>query len=191
MAKVCSATIALFLTLAGCGGSNNTLTPEELAVDHIVQARLLEAEGRWHEAATEYSLVADLYPESSYYETAVRKAAALFSHPDNDGVTDSTALRWLQEYSTLPLNDGERSMLETHIRILSELKTVRELLQVQTALTDSLSEVSQKQLEDLIDGEKRIRRLEEDLQRELAEAKKELERLREIDLEVGREKGKD
>ena len=179
---------ASLLVLAGCGGTNPAQSPEELAIDHIVQARMLEAEGRWHEAATEYSLVADLYPESSYYETAVRKAAALFSHPDNDGVADSTALRWLQEYNSLRLNEGERSMLEAHIRILGELKLARELLQAQIVMTDSLSTLTRNQQEELIAGEKRIRKLEEDLQRELAEAKKELERLREIDLEVGRDK---
>ena len=82
-------------------------------------------------------------------------------------------------------------MLEAHIRIMGELKVIQEFLQAQTALTDSLSTLSRNQQEELIAGEKRIRRLEEDLQRELAEAKKELERLREIDLEVGREKDQD
>ena len=183
--------VPAILTMGGCGGTDNVLTPEQLAVEHIVQARLLEDEGRWHEAATEYSIVADLYPESSYYETAVRKAAALFSHPDNDGVSDSTALRWLQEYSALPLNDGERSMLETHLRVLVELTTVRHLLQVQVGLTDSLLAMSRKQQEDLTASEKRIRKLEADLEKELAEARKELERLRQIDLEVGRAKEND
>jgi hypothetical protein len=191
MARTNALVLASVLTLAGCGGTGNLRSPEELAVEHVVQARLLEGDGRWYEAATEYAIVADLYPESSYYETAVRKAAALFSHPDNVGVTDSTALRWLQEYGTLSLNDGERSMLETHIRILSELRTVRENLQIQSSLSDSLTTVSRRQHEELIDSEKRIRKLETDLERELAEARKELERLRQIDLEVGRDKGKD
>jgi hypothetical protein len=191
MAKAGRYCFPLFFALTGCGGTDNALSPEELAVEHIVQARLLEDEGKWHEAATEYSIVADLYPESSYYNTAVRKAAALFSHPENDGTSDSTALRWLQEYNALPLDDGERSMLEAHIRILGELKIVRELLLAQTAMTDSLSRVSRKQQEDLVVSDKRIRKLEADLERELAEAKKELERLRQIDLEIGREKGKD
>jgi hypothetical protein len=191
MDRITAILIVCSIAAGGCGATHNGRSAEELAVEHIVQARLLESEGRWNEAATEYSMVADLYPESSYYETAVRKAAALYSHPGNDGATDSTALRWLQEYSALSLPEGERSMLEAHIRILEELKVTRYLLQSERVLTDSLSTLSRKQQDEIATGERQIRKLEADLERELAEAKKELERLREIDLEVGREKGKD
>ena len=82
-------------------------------------------------------------------------------------------------------------MLETHLRVLVELTTVRHLLQVQVGLTDSLLAMSRKQQEDLTASEKRIRKLEADLEKELAEARKELERLRQIDLEVGRAKEND
>ena len=58
-------------------------------------------------------------------------------------------------------------------------------------LLDSILAMSRKQQEDLTASEKRIRKLEADLEKELAEARKELERLRQIDLEVGRAKEND
>lgn len=183
--------VALGAVLSSCGSTGEGTTSEELARDHMSLARAFESESLWQDAAIEYSIVGDLYPNTSYYETAVRKAATLFSHPDNDLAADSTVFRWLQEYSTLSLAEGEQTLVESHISLLKELRRTGELLAHQMQLSDSLAALTVAQQEEIAAGTKRIRDLEKNLETKLAKTQDELDKLRKIDMEVGREKEKE
>lgn len=174
-----------------CGSSGDNHSGDELARDHMSLGRAFESESRWNDAAMEYAIVGDLYPETSYYETAVRKAATLFSHPDNHSASDSMIFRWLREYSTLTLGEGERTLVESHISLLKDLRRTEQMLAALKETNDSLSTLIILQQEKIEAGAKRIRTLEKDLEKKLAQTKDELEKLREIDMKVGREKGKE
>jgi len=190
MARVFCWTFAALLLFA-CGGSDGNGSAEQLARDHMSIARALESESRWNDAALEYAIVGDLYASTSYYETAVRKAASLFSHPENHEASDSTMFRWLQEYSTLSLGEGERTLIESHVHLLKELRRTENKLRLERSVNDSLVALMSSQRDTIAAGEAKIRKLEKDLERKLAQTKEELEKLREIDIKVGREKGKE
>ncbi|MDH4070238.1 MAG: hypothetical protein OEV30_07425 [Ignavibacteria bacterium] len=177
--------------LLACGSSGGSNSGDELARDHMSLARAFESESRWQDAAMEYAIVGDLYPETSYYETAVRKAATLFSHPDNHSASDSTIFRWLREYSTLPVEEEERMLVESHISMLQNLRRTEQLLTEKEEANDSLAMVITAQQEKIESGAKRIRTLEKNLEKKLAQTKDELEKLREIDMKVGRDNGKE
>ena len=85
------------------------------------RAAALEDSSEYHQAAQEYSIVAERYPSTSYYKTAVWKAALLSIHPANSEIDYSAALYWLQVYLGLPLSPEEKdsaalyvAMIETH-----------------------------------------------------------------------------
>jgi hypothetical protein len=187
----CFGFLSLFipaLIAAGCSSSPDTGDSALRAAEHMAVAAQLDSSGQWNEAALEYSIVAGLYPETRYYEGAVRRAAILFSSPDNTIASDSTALYWLSAYTELQLPDEERHLLESHIRMIGERRRLLKLLEEQRTSADSMSALASERQLQLEEVMKKARAAEKRLEQELAQTRKELERLRAIDLEVGRDK---
>ena len=175
--------------LSLCGGCSPSLVDqdsEQRAEQHTRAGRALESASRWNDAAMEYAIVAELYPKTSFHEDAVRKAALLFSHPDNPAHNDSTALHWFHVYEDLPLSDPERQSVKLHVRAIQEMTALKGMLDHQTSITDSLSVSSRQQQQEFMAQSKRIHELE----LEIAKLNDELDKLREIDMKVGRSKGK-
>jgi hypothetical protein len=181
---------ALCAFVAGCSSLNNR-DSEVRAGEHLAIARKLEAESRWHEAALEYAIVAEIYPETEHYESSVRRAAILFSHPDNASSNDSLALTWLSSYSGLSISDEERELVQSYMRLVEDRSRLRHLLELQVLATDSVSRVATERQLEFLESKKKIKDLEKRLEEEIAQRRKELDRLREIDMQVGRDKEKE
>jgi len=145
----------------------------------------LESSSRWNEAAQEYATIVELYPQSALYEEALKKAALLFSHPDNTLRNDSTASEWLDRYSRLSLPPGELLSLQLNLRRMSELEGLREQLSLEAALSDSILASQRELQEEIAVWSKKVK----DLQDELQKVNQELSLMREIDAKVGRERG--
>jgi hypothetical protein len=174
--------LLLALMLFGCSSGPVDSDSEQRAENHMSQARMLEATGRWNEAASEYALVAQLYGHTTYYEDAVKKAALLYDHPDNASWNDSTAIHWLRQYATLTLPSTERLALDILLRTNRELRDLRAELNRQIVLNDSLRDRESEWEEELASRSAKIR----DLEREVQKLNDELKRLREIDIKFGR-----
>ena len=175
--------------LALCGGCSSPQTDrdsEQRAAQHFAAGRALEEAGRLNDAAMEYAIVAEIYSATTFHDDAVRKAALLYSHPDNPARNDSTSLHWLALYKELPLSDPELQSVQLHIKAIEEMSDLRKKLEQQTSVTDSLSETTKLQLQEIIAKSKRMHELEQ----EIAKLSDELEKLREIDMKVGRNKDK-
>jgi hypothetical protein len=178
------------LTTAACSSSVDR-DSDLRAAEHVNHATLLESSSQWNEAALEYAIVAEHYPSTQYYETSVRRAAILFSHPENELSNDSIALAWLSTYATIATSEDERSLVTSHMKMIAERSRLRGLLSAQMSATDSVAAIATGRQLELEDAQKKIRALEKRLEQEIAESKKELERLRAIDVEVGRNKEKE
>ena len=176
--------LEVLVLCSGCSSSLVDQDSEQRAKQHTRTGRALESASRWNEAAMEYAIVAELYPRTGFYEDAVRKAALLFSHPDNPARSDSTALHWFRVYEELPLSDPERHSVQLHVRAIEEMSALRGMLDHQTSITDSLSGSSKQQQQELMAQSKQIHELE----LEIAKLNEELDKLREIDMKVGRNK---
>jgi len=185
--KLLSGILVVLVLSAGCLSSVSDQDSHQRARQHMAMARVLESDSRWNEAAMEYSIVAEHYSKTEFYDIAVRKAALLFSRIDNPLREDSIAVHWLAMYAELPLSDAERLSLQLHVRMLGELDTLRMLLSHEIAAKDSLSEVTRRQQEEIVATSIRIHELEQ----QLASLSEELEKLREIDLKFRRGEGEE
>lgn len=176
----------VMLALASCRpGSTIENITEARAEYHMQLADSLESVFMLREAALEYKLVAELYPTTSYYPTAVRNTALLYSNPANPAVDDSLSLHWFQTYLTLPISREERVKAEIYVTMLKRITELRKELNRRTAAIDSLQAFTRKQSGDLAARAKRVQELEAELKKTTLE----LERLREVDVRISRRKG--
>ncbi len=176
----------LMLALASCRpGSTIENIAEARAEYHMQLADSLESAFMLKEAALEYKLVAELYPNTSYYPAAVRNTALLYSNPANPGVDDSLSLHWFQTYLTLPISRDERVKAEIYVTMLKRINDLRKELNRRTAAIDSLQTFTRRQAGDLAARTKRVQELEAELKKTTLE----LERLREVDVRINRRKG--
>jgi len=152
---------------------------------HMQLGEALEGKQMLREATFEFTLVAELYPTSEYYPEAVRRAALLFSNPDNPVYSDTASSYWFERYLKLSLEDDERSLLE---RLIQEQRVSRKLRADSVRLVtvaDSLQAIVRKQGSDAGGRTKKIQELEA----ELARINQELKQLREVDMQMHKNRG--
>lgn len=172
--------------IAGCSSSGSLNTAEFEARRHMAIADTLEQASSLKEATLEYSLVARKYPSTSVYPTAVRKTALLLSSPSNPVANDSASQYWLSIYLGLTRSPEERQIIEMYLNMVGRVKTLRDSLTKETALSDSLAFAVRKQGNEVSSRGKRIQELEADLQK----TTEELNTLKEIDVRISKSRVK-
>jgi hypothetical protein len=178
--------IVAVCALASCRPSSNAERDAEGRAEyHMRVADSLESASALQEAALEYKLVAELYPKSSYYASAVRNTALLYSNPANPAVDDSLSLQWFQTYMTLPIGREERVKAEIYVTMLKRITSLRNELNRRLGASDSLQMVTKRMAADLQAKSKRLQDVEADLKQTTVE----LQRLRDIDVRINRRKG--
>jgi hypothetical protein len=174
--------VAAGLALTGCGLFQNTSGPVGRAGYLMRLADSLEHEGAFQKAAAEYATVAEGFPESSYYPTAVRRAALMFSISPYSAKNDSAAYRWYIEYLSLSLSKPERENVRVSVELLHRILLLHgQITQMYTA-ADSLSVLTKRQDLSITADSHRMQELEFQLQNAQAELKK----IKEIDLRLSK-----
>jgi hypothetical protein len=174
--------IAAGLTLSGCGLFPEGRGPEAAAERRMRIADSLEQEGLFHGAATEYATVAEEFPQSSYYPSAVRRAALMYSISPYSARNDSSAYRWYIAYLSLPMKKPERENVRVTVEFLHRILLLHaQIAQIYTA-SDSLSVLAKRQSASLNADLHRLQELELELQN----AQAELRKIKEIDLRLSK-----
>ncbi len=70
--------------------------------NHLAFADSLETAGSFQGAALVYKMIAELYPQSPEYATAVRNLGHLYVNPFNPTRSDSIALFWVRKHLEIP-----------------------------------------------------------------------------------------
>lgn len=177
------------LSIAGCSTLTHDRDPAVLAGHRLRVADSLETALAFREATHQYTSIAEAYPGSVFFSTAARKAALLYLHPANEMASDSAALYWFRKSLGAPQASPDRTVSETFIRLLEQTHTLRETLVHQKAVSDSLGIIAKKQsaeLSTLVTRSRQVQSLEADLKR----ANDELQKLREVDVRMSKEKQK-
>ncbi len=177
---------SLFMLVAligtGCAIFQHTDDSEARARQHMLTGDSMEVSANFAEAALEYQIVVELYPQTSFYSTAIRKAAVLSLHPKNPSANDSVARYWFGEYlRVVPPSQG-RSLAETIVHLLDRIQNLHAASSEQDSTLDSLLAIVRRQNADLSSRSKQITTLEA----ELKQANEELRRLREVDVRISR-----
>lgn len=172
--------------IVGCSSSDNLSNAEREAQRHMAVADTLERASALREATLEYALVARNYPSTSVYPAAVRKAALLLSSPANPAANDSASQYWLAVYLGLSRAPEERQIIEMYLNMVGRVKTLRDSLIRETALSDSLAFAVRKQANEASARGKRVQELEAQLQKTTDE----LTKLKEIDVRISKSRVK-
>jgi cell division septation protein DedD len=173
--------ISCFL-VAGCFSQSRNSRSELQARNHMDRAAALEDASEYHRAAQEYSVVAERYPASPYYKTAVWKAALLNIHPASLEIDYNAALHWLQVYLGLPLSSEEKDRADLYVVMLKHINDLESILSAFAAEKVELQAVTQKQSSDMVAATQRLGQLEADL----AHAQAELKKMKEVDVRMHR-----
>jgi hypothetical protein len=174
--------IAAGLMLSGCGLFPEPGGPASGAGNRMRIADSLEQDGLFQGAATEYARVAEQFPQSSYYPTAVRRAALMYSISPYSMRNDSAAYRWYLAYLSLPLKKPERENVRVSVELLHRILLLHaQIAQIYTA-TDSLTVLTKRQSASLNAGSHRMQELELELQK----AQAELRKIKEIDIRLSK-----
>ncbi len=174
------------LCAAGCSMFSGSTPTESEAARIMILADSLERASFLREAALEYTIAAEQYPEAPGYPTAVRRAALLYLNPSNPSRSDSASLHWLEVYVTIPVSREEKENARALIGQLQRIVTLRAGIARQMSIADSLGGVARKQATLVTSQLHRIQELEA----ELTQANQELKRIKEIDLKLSRSRGR-
>lgn len=186
-------TISVFLCffIMGCSKPMISLKADLKAWDHMSRAAEMEKAGDYSCAAQEYSFVADHYPLTGYYQTAVRKAALLNIHPSNPKKDLNEALRWLRVYRTLPISSEEEEFVQSNIALVEKIEQLRVELSKACSEKDrihaeheNLLSVTLKQSSKLEDSNRQIAELE----KTLSHVQDQLDEMKKVDLQLFTEK---
>jgi hypothetical protein len=172
----------LGLVLSGCTVLLGDREAEAEAHRQIELARTLESSSQLREAAHEYSIVAEQFPNTSAYPNAVRKAAYLYAYPPNPGRNDSVALHWLDAYLSLSLSTQERETGTLLSALVERSRSLRDELARHTDVTDSLTAIIRRQSATLSALVKKSQEMESELQQTASELKK----LKEVDVRISK-----
>jgi len=142
------------------------------------RAVAFEDSGKYGQAAQEYKIVAEQYPSTTYYQTAVWKSAFLNIHPAISEINYSAALHWLEIYIKLPLSAEEKERAELHIAMLERINRLKADLFHLIKENKRLVKVTRKQSGDIAANIQRLSNLES----ELAKASDELNKMKEVDV---------
>ncbi len=174
--------IAAGMTLSGCGLFTAERAPEGEAAYRMWIADSLEQEGMFQSAATQYATVAQKFPRSSFYPSAVRRAALMYSISPFSARNDSAAYRWYLAYLSLPLNKPERENVRVSTELLHRILRLHAQIEQISAAGDSLTVMTKRQSASLNADSRRMQELELQLQHAQAELKK----IKEIDLRLSK-----
>jgi transposase-like protein len=172
--------------LYGCSSSDIVSDVEVQALRHMAIADTLEHASAFQEATLEYKIVAERFPLSSVYATAVRKTALLLGSPTNPAANDSASLYWLNIYIGLTTSPEEKQIIQMYLNVVGRVKVLRDSLTRKSAINDSLLAVTRKQGGEAVTRARRILELEAELQK----ASNELRKLKEIDVRISKSRGK-
>ncbi len=170
------------LVVSGCGLFPDARNPDSKVGRRMNVADSLEQEGQFQAAAAAYVSVAERFPESSFYPTAVRRAALMYSiSPYSDG-NDSAAYRWYIRYLALPLSKPERENVRVSVELLHRILSLRaQVTQMYTA-ADSLTVLSKRQSALLTADAHRM----QDLELQIQNAQAELKKIKEMDIRLSK-----
>jgi hypothetical protein len=175
-----------FVFIVGCIATGSLDNVELEAQKHMAIADTLERSSELKQATLEYTLVAERYPTSSAYLTAVRKAALLFSTPENPAASDSASRFWLNTYLKLSPSPEEKQFIQMYLDMADQVKVLRDSLAHQKVIHDGLVAAARKQGNESAARAKRIQELEADLKK----ASEEMRKLKEIDLRISKSRVK-
>jgi hypothetical protein len=181
--------VAACFILAGCSSTRLDSDTEARAARHMAIADSLEEARALDQAVLEYKIVAELYPSSSAYASAVRKAALLYLNPDNPARNDSLALHWVSVYLGLPVPWAERESARAQLTLLERVMALQSELQRRGRVIDSLAAVARKQDAQISDQAAQLQQIQT-LQNELKQARQELDRLKQVDVDISRSRRK-
>jgi cell division septation protein DedD len=150
------------------------------------RAAALEDSSAYHQAAQEYAIVAGRYSSTGYYKGAVRKAALLNIHPANSEYDTREARFWLNVYLGLPLTPEEKENAILYISMIERINGLQSQLSSLILEKDKLLDLTRKQSDDLVTGTQRLGELEA----ELAKARDELKKMKEVDVRMQRSRDK-
>ncbi|MBI1807343.1 MAG: hypothetical protein HYR76_09870 [Ignavibacteria bacterium] len=165
--------VFIMVSVCSCWVLKGNGVDESAAAMWMRTADSLEAASAVHEAAIRYAMVAERFPGSRFYKTAVRKAAFLHSSPLNEAVDDSASFHWFHVYTSLPISKEEKESAEMYISLMKKIGTLQKEI-------ENLTLSSKKQTAELTSRANRIHELEVQLQ----EATEELTKLRDIDVKA-------
>jgi uncharacterized coiled-coil protein SlyX len=174
--------ILVALSAPGCSIFQHSNDSETRARHHMLLGDSLEVSSDFAGAVLEYRIVAELYPHTSFYPAAIRKAAVLTLHPNNPSANDSVARYWFAEYLRIVPPSQGRSLAETIVHLLDRIQSLHMATADQDSSIDSLATVVRKQTAELSSRSKQIGTLEA----ELKQAYEELRKLREVDVRISR-----
>ena len=155
--------VVVLLVMAGCAGNRSLSTNDEAAAGaHMRLADSLAKAGSLAEAALEYELVAEDYPASRFYRTAVRNAAYLHCNPSNPGFDENAALYWFNIYHDLNISKTEKTSVELCIGLLNKIVSLRTKMTLRAA----------------------------DLEQQVKSANEELKKLKDLDIKIHQRRAK-
>jgi len=178
--------IILCFFLAGCVSQFRGFKLESQARSHMERAAALEDSSAYHQAAREYAIVAERYPSTSYYKGAVWKAALLNIHPANSKIDTSAALFWMKVYLGLSISSKEKEDATLYVAMIERINGLQAELFSLVSEKDKLLAVTRKQSSDIVTGTQRLGELEA----ELAKARDELKKMKEVDVRMQRSRDK-
>jgi cell division septation protein DedD len=150
------------------------------------RAAALKDSSAYHQAAREYAIVAERYGTTSYYKTAVWKAAVLNIHPANSNYNTSAAKFWLNVYLGMPLTPEEKENATLYVAMIERIDGLQAQLSSLVSEKDKLLDIIRKQSGDIVTGTQRIGELEA----ELAKTQDELKKMKEVDVRMQRSRDK-
>lgn len=174
--------VAVGMTLSGCGLFTAERSAEPEAAYRMWLADSLEQEGMFQRAATHYAAVAAKFPQSSFYPSAVRRAALMYSISPFSPRNDSAAYRWYVAYLSLPMKKPERENVRVSTELLHRALRLHAQIAQISAAADSLTVLTKRQSASLNADTHRMQALDLELQRAQAELKK----IKEIDLRLSK-----
>ena len=184
--RIVLALIFCFLVV-GCSKPLIYMKSELEAWDHMTDAAELERSGDYSQAAQAYALVAEEYPSTSYYATAVHKAALLNINPSNSEMDVDEALKWFTVYLSLPISDKEKEIVRSNIALLKQLKNLQNDLAKTSSEKEKVSSEKKKLLSlvrkksgQMEASTQRIKTLESDLSKTQAQLKE----MKKVDLQM-------
>lgn len=168
--------------LPGCSAWMSEDGADAAAQRQLDLAQRLQASGALREATLEYTIIAEQYPRTDAYGTAVRKAAYLYASPVNPSRNDSIASEWLAVHLGLKISAEEREGSALLIERIRETFALRREIARHSEVADSLASVTRG----LSTGSLRLSRQIDQLQGELRETREELKKLKEIDAQTSK-----
>jgi len=170
--------------LAGCSSHEVGRDTEIRVNQHFETADSLEHAGNLRGAILEYTITGQLYPQSKRIPEAMRKLALLSLDPRNPSASDSAAILWLRRYITVSTNSEDRSEMVLLLSILRRFSAIEAQRSTARASYDSLTTIVRRQNALLSNQQQRVAESEN----ELKQTKKELTKLKEVDVRLSRQR---